>query len=139
MNAGQYLLALSPLPSGTAAQHLLAIQLGAGTGQTIFCSQRTVVFEQDETTVTRKPKRRAAPVEKPIVQPIASSGKQRDIVARFSQQSITAVFDGPEELTVTQRTARTTVTNRADEQIVRRPTKSIVATTGEINVYCTSE
>lgn len=123
MNAGQYLLALSPLPSGTAAQHLLAIQLGAGTGQTIFCSQRTVVFEQDETTVTRKPKRRAAPVEKPIVQPIASSGKQRDLVARFSQPSLVVVFDGPDEMTITRSTARTTVTHRADEQVVRRKPK----------------
>ena len=41
MNAGQYLVALSGLPSGNAAQHLLAIQLGTGTGpgQTIFASR----------------------------------------------------------------------------------------------------
>lgn len=124
MNAGQYLTALSPLPSGTAAQHLLAIQLGTGTGQTIFCSQRTVVFERDEATITRKPKRRAAPVEKPVVQPIASSDKQqRDSVAMFSQPSLTVAFDGPDEMTITQRTERTTVTNRTDEQIVRRRRK----------------
>ena len=125
MNAGQYLTALSPLPSGTAAQHLLAIQLGTGTGQTIFCSQRTVVFERDEATITRKPKRRAAPVEKPVVQPIASSDKQqRDIVATFAQPSIVAVFDGPDEMTVTQRTERLTVVSRSDEQVVMRKRKT---------------
>ena len=75
--AWQRLRSLSPLPSGhTAWEHFQAIQFGTGTGQTIFCSQRTVVFEQDETTVTRKPKRRAAPVENPVVQPTQRNDKQ---------------------------------------------------------------
>lgn len=120
MTTGEYLVAHSTLPSGSALAHLLALQVGAGTGQTIFCSQRTVVFEQDETTVTRKPKRRAA-VEKPVVQPTSRSDKQqRDIVVTFSQPSLVVTFDGPDEMAITQRTERLTTTNRADEQVVRR-------------------
>ena len=61
MNAGQHLVALSGLPSGSAAQHLLAIQLGTGTGpgQTIFASRFSVITGEDRFTVMRKAKRQA--------------------------------------------------------------------------------
>ena len=103
--AWQRLRSLSPLSGGhTAWDHFQAIQLGTGTGQTIFCSQRTVVLEQDETTVTRKPKRRAAPVEKPVAQPAQRSNNQQcGIVAMFSQPSLVVTFDGLDEMTITRR------------------------------------
>lgn len=103
------------ITSKTAAQHLVVIQPGF--------SKHTVVFEQDATTVTRKPKRRAAPVEL-AVQPTASGDKQqRAVVVVFSQPSLTVMFEGPDEMTVARRTDRFTVTNRADEQVVRRKPK----------------
>lgn len=57
MNAGQHLVALSGLASGTAAAHLLAIQAGTGTGQTIFASQFTVSLEEPRLEATIKPKK----------------------------------------------------------------------------------
>lgn len=53
MNAGQLILALSPLPSGNAGQHLLAIQLGTGSGpgQTIYCSQAVVLMDYPSTAL----------------------------------------------------------------------------------------
>lgn len=124
MTAWQHLRLVSPLSDGhTAWEHLVAIQLGVGSGQTIFCSQRTAIFEQDEATVTRKPKRKA-PAETPVAQPTSRSDKQqRDIVVIFSQPSVVVLFDGPDEMTITQRTERMTVTSRPDEQVVRRKTK----------------
>ena len=57
MNAGQYLVALSGLPSGSAADHLLAIQAGTGTGpgQTVFAAKFSVVTGEDRFDAVRKP------------------------------------------------------------------------------------
>jgi len=98
MNAGQLLLALSPLSSGNAGQHLLAIQLGSGAGpaQTIYCSQRTAVFEQDELVITRKPKREAKS-DPPFVAPRpVSDERRRNFYAVIKEHSIHVLNDGPE-------------------------------------------
>lgn len=55
MNAGQYLVALSGLPSGSAGVHLLAIQAGTGPGQTIFSSRMCIVTGEDRFDAVRKP------------------------------------------------------------------------------------
>ena len=123
MNAGQYLLALSPLPSGTAAQHLLAIQLGTGTGQTIFCSRRTAIFEQEETFITRQPKREA--INEPAFirpQPTADERKQ-NFYAIFRDSSSYVLREGPEEVTATRRTVSQVVTHREDRAEVIRKRK----------------
>lgn len=123
MNAGQYLLALSPLPSGTAAQHLLAIQLGAGTGQTIFCSQRTAIFEQEETFITRQPKREVIN-EPAFVQPQPTSDERKqNFYAIFRESSSYVVRDGAEEVTATRRTVSRVVTLREDRAEVIRSRK----------------
>lgn len=61
MNAGQYLVALSGLPTGTAAAHLMAIQAGggAGTGQTVFARQLGVTFVEPGMPITLLMKRAA--------------------------------------------------------------------------------
>ena len=87
MNAGQYLVALSGLPSGSAAQHLLSIQLGTGTGpgQTIFASRFSAVTGEDRFTVVRKAKRKAPKPEavpRRGQQPKASNDKGLFAVAR---------------------------------------------------------
>lgn len=78
MNAGQLLLALSPLSSGNAGQHLLAIQLGSGAGpaQTIYCSQTYSVLPQEDVVVFWK-RQKAAPATqyRPVVRPSAPTGK----------------------------------------------------------------
>lgn len=61
MTTGEYLLSKSPLASGSALQHLLAMQSG-GSGKTIFCSQITAVIDHEDVVVVRKP-------VKPAMQP----------------------------------------------------------------------
>lgn len=58
---GQFLVANSTLPSGTALQHLLALQIGAGNGQIVFASQFTAVVDTPRAEFTSKPKRVVAP------------------------------------------------------------------------------
>lgn len=109
MTTGEYLVANSTLTSGTALQHLLALQIGSGQG-TVFCSQFNVRIERQELTVTRKAKRRvqAAPVE---VAPRQIEGK-KDISVLYRVPSMTVFAESPEEITVLQRIARSTVVHK---------------------------
>lgn len=108
--AWQHLRLVSPLSDGHSAwQHLTAIEIGSSNGQIIFCSQRTVVFEQDETTVIRKPKRIGAPAQ-PDIRPAAVADTQQNrITAIFTQPKLTVTFSGPDEITITNRRKRTGV------------------------------
>lgn len=47
MTAGEYLVAHSPLASGTALEHFLALQFGAGQGETVFASRFHVLAVED--------------------------------------------------------------------------------------------
>lgn len=60
MTTGEYLVAHSTLPSGTALQHLLALQIGSGSGETVFASQFVATLEQPDSVATVVPKRRSA-------------------------------------------------------------------------------
>lgn len=56
MNLGQFFSTYSPLPAGTVAQHLQALQIGNG-GATVFASQFLVsIQEPTTTTAALKPK-----------------------------------------------------------------------------------
>lgn len=55
MTAGTLLAALSGLATGTAAQHLLAIQIGEGPQKTIFGARYTVRAQQAESWVLDRP------------------------------------------------------------------------------------
>lgn len=112
MNAGQYLVALSGLPSGNAAQHLLAIQLGTGTGpgQAIFASRFSVVTGEDRFTVVSKAKRKAP---KPEAAP------------RAVQQLKPAKDKG---LFAVARSQGVAITTQEDSVVVTQSTQSVVAT-----------
>jgi len=133
LTAGEYLVANSTLPSGTALQHLLALQIGTGTGsgQTIFCSQFNVRLDQQELVVTRRAKRRvqAAPVEAaprkvPTAKdrnPLTAAASTNEISVRRREIAVSVlhsvpvmtVFDqGADEMTIQQRTASLTVTHK---------------------------
>lgn len=113
MNAGQYIVALSGLPSGSAAQHLLSIQLGTGTGpgQTIFASRFSVVTGEDRFTVVRKAKRQAPKPE---------------AVPRRGQQPKAS---NDKELFAVARTHGVATTTQEDSVVVIRKTQCQVATT----------
>lgn len=100
MTTGEYLVANSTLPSGTALQHLLALQIGSGQG-TVFCSQFNVRLDQQELVVTRKAKRsaQAAPTE---AAPRQIKGK-KDIAVLYRVPTMTVFDNGPEQLVVTRK------------------------------------
>ncbi len=106
MNAGQHLVALSGLPSGSAAQHLLAIQLGTGTGpgQTIFASRFSVITGEDRFTVMRKAERQAPKAERqaPKAEP-ARPKATKDAFARTRNDCVT-VSTQVDAITVIQKT-----------------------------------
>lgn len=57
MNAGEKLVALSGLPSGSAKAHLLAITQGTGPGvdRLVFASQMAVCIESPRITLIQRP------------------------------------------------------------------------------------
>ena len=61
MNAGQRLVALSGLPSGSAASHFLAIVQGTGTGATVIAYRSDVQVSTPVLRITSRPKRRVQP------------------------------------------------------------------------------
>ena len=111
MTTGDYLVSHSTLPSGTALQHLLALQVGTGSGETIFASRFSVTIEQDEITVQQRAKRQAAPAQE-IRKPSAeqSPTANRQMFARYRQDQIIVTSQPHPELyvTTTQRSALAT-------------------------------
>ena len=126
MNAGQYLVALSGLPSGSAAQHLLSIQLGTGTGpgQTIFASRFSAVTGEDRFTVVSKAKRQAPKPEvapRQVKQPSHANDKGLFAVART--QGVT-VSNQADSITVIQKTQCQVATTDLGNLTVNRKRKS---------------
>lgn len=104
---GQFLVANSTLPSGTALQHLLALQIGAG-GQTVFASQFAVSLEVPRTEVLLKAKREATP--QPASQPQVKRSDDR------------------KSLYCTVGSSRLDAGVEADEMWVRLGTRSVIST-----------
>ena len=125
MNAGQYLAALSGLPSGSAAQHLLSIQLGTGTGpgQTIFASRFSVVTGEDRFSVVRKAKRQAPKPEvapRQVKQPSPANDKGLFAVARTQGVTVSSQADS---ITVIQKTQCQVATTDLGNLTVNRKAK----------------
>ena len=117
MTTGEYLLSRSTLASGTALQHLLALQIGTGQG-TVFCSQFNVRLDQQELVVTRRAKRRvqAAPVDAAPRQ-VANA---KDIAVLHRVPTLAVLADAPDELTVQQRTSRSVVLHTLDNRTITK-------------------
>lgn len=127
MNAGQYIVALSGLPSGSAAQHLLSIQLGTGTGpgQTIFASRFSVTTGEDRFSVVRKVKRQAPKPEvapRQVKQPSPANDKGLFAVARTQGVTVSSQADS---ITVIQKTqCQVATTDLGDITVNRKAKKS---------------
>ena len=100
MNVGEYLVSKSPLGSGTALAHLLAMQTGGGTGKTIFAAQMTVCMEAPQTTVTKRPSDHS--------------------VKTTQHETATAQQDKPNRIAVRTRPARVDVMTRPAAVFVTR-------------------
>lgn len=107
MNLGQFITQYSPLPTGSVAQHLLAIgqHQGSGADRLIYCSQINVVTRQHETVVVRKPSTKAevAGPTQPVQEVAVEKWPKSVFVKRQESLSVTAVFI-PDEITVVRRT-----------------------------------
>ena len=120
MNAGQKLVALSGLSSGTALTHLLAITQGSGTGpgKTVFASQMTVCIDDPQIALIDRTPPRLSVVTPAVAQ--ATQGKKRiDVVTRPAQITVATA---PNTLHIVQKTHRAqVVTTLPRLTVTRRP------------------
>lgn len=123
MNAGQILAALSGLPSGSAAQHLLAIQAGTGTGpgQTIFSSRFSVTTGEARFTAMRKAKRQA-PKAEPVQRTAPQPEVAKDAFARTHTDCVT-VSTQVDAITVIQKTQSVVATRDLGTVTINRKAK----------------
>lgn len=110
MTTGEYLVANSPLPSGTALSHFMALQFGGtGPGETVFASRFSVVTGESRIDVTQRAKRNAPEDNKqPRKEETVSSGKA---AFAFLPANSMSVFSGPPDevfVTLKQNTALAT-------------------------------
>lgn len=105
MTTGEYIVSLSGLSSGTALEHLLAIQARIGSGATFFTSRMSVLAGHDEISV------------EPCAVP----------VRRFAEGAKVAYPILTErQITLTQRTLSLSVEHRAADVVIKhrpQPTK----------------
>ena len=120
--AGQRLVSLSGLPSGSAQAHLLAITTGTGTGpgETIYAPRMTVITQQRTATVTSRPKRSAPQVE-PVAKQAKAPQKQSSKYAyAFTSVERVAVLTQADSVFITQKLSTETVTTKDDAISVSR-------------------
>ena len=98
MNVGEYLVSKSPLNSGTALAHLLALQAGTGTGQTIFASMFSVQIEEPRMFAVQRPKREAGDDYRPAVSRLSADTEKA--VSIFTREASLSVLTEPDELFV---------------------------------------
>lgn len=109
MNTGQILVGLSGLSGVSAGAHLLAIT--AGTGETVFANRFSVQIQEATTTVTRRTKPVAQPAAQPAP-PVRRAATPSKYVSVHTATPRLAVVTAPDCLTVTQRSAGTTITQQ---------------------------
>ena len=86
MSTGQHLVSLSPLPSGTALAHLLALTQGPGPGATVFASRMTVTLTTERMSVIERPKRLQQLVATPEQESISKSTTKNAYVRTYPMQ-----------------------------------------------------
>ena len=98
MNVGEYLVSKSPLNSGTALAHLLAMQTGSVVGKTIFAAQMTVCVEEPQVTLIQRPSERevdgtppettATPSDQPNCITVYARAARVDVVERLPSVTV---------------------------------------------------
>ena len=124
MTTGEYLVAHSSLPSGTALAHLLALNAGSGTGETVFASRFSVTTGEDRFSVVRKAKRQAPKPEvapRQVKQPSHANDKGLFAVARTQGVTVSSQADS---ITVIQKTQCQVATTDLGNLTVNRKRKS---------------
>lgn len=119
MTAGEYLVAHSPLQSGTALEHFLALQFGAGQGETVFASKFCVVAGEDRLEVTNRIKRKA-PAESARRQPKEAAPTDKRAYSFFTVPSMTVFTDAGDEVFVSEKKNAALVTQEFDQITINR-------------------
>lgn len=119
MTAGEYLVAHSPLASGTALAHFLALQFGAGQGETVFASKFCVVTAEDRLEVTNRTKRKA-PTESASRQPKEAMPTGKCAYSFFTVPYTTVFADGGDEVFVSEKQNAVLVTQEFDQITINR-------------------
>lgn len=128
MNAGQKLVALSGLSSGTALTHLLAITQGTGTGvdRIIFASQMAVSIEDDQVSVIQRPSELSVSAT-PAQMQTTQQDKPNRITARSSLSRIDVVTR-PAALYIAQKTHASTFVRTLPNNLTSRRKRVIQST-----------
>jgi hypothetical protein len=100
MTTGEYLLLNSTLPSGTALEHLLALQIGVGGG-TIIANSLVIVSEHPQTYCTSKAPDHRVTAEEPVRGADTESG----VYAVFNIPKL-SIFIATERLYITTSSTR---------------------------------
>lgn len=119
VNLGQFLSANSPLPSGTVLEHLLALQFGAGQGETVFASKFCVVTGEDRLEVTNRVKRKA-PAESARRPPKEAAPTDKRAYSFFTVPSVTAFTDSGDEVFVSEKQNAVLVAKEFDQITINR-------------------
>lgn len=108
MNAGQYLVSKSPLSSGTALAHLLAMQTGGV--RTVFASMFSVQIEEPRLFAVQRPKREAGEsAERALPRVDERSNSDVTVLTRTTDL---CVLTAPEWLTMTTQRAASVFAQR---------------------------
>ena len=124
MNLGQFITAHSPLPTGTIAQHLAAMQFGTGSGETVFASRFSVVVGEDRAEVIRKAKRTALE-SSPAPRAQQEQGAPRKEAFAVTVTPCSYVMTQADELFVVTKQQAAVATRTFDSAVVRRKGKNV--------------
>ena len=102
MTTGDYLVSKSPLSSGTALAHLLAMQTGTGQG-TVFASMFAVRCDAPRLTLVQRAKREAGEVTERAPRQIDETGDKNTVV--LTRQAAVSVLTETDELFIRQGSA----------------------------------
>lgn len=107
MTTGEYLVANSTLPSGTALQHLLALQIGGGGPATTVFAYGLAVRQEVPHTVTSSVARGEINAFSQETRVFVSTAKKdaEHVTVRHSTNTLHALTGAPEKLYIGRKTA----------------------------------
>ena len=129
MTTGEQLSSLSGLPSGTAMDHLLAIQTGGGAVETIFASTMCVITSTPQVFAQRIARRKPVDRDTPKVPKVSAVGsKRKETRVSYAYVStptpVSYPFTHADEVFVSMRQATTVVVHTAGDSVVAQRRKT---------------
>ena len=136
MNVGEYLVSKSSLSSGTALAHLLALQAGTGSGQTVFASMFSVQIEEPRLFAVQRPKREARDDYRPAVSRLSADTEKA--VSIFTREATLNVLTEADELFIRQgSTDSVVVRDLGQERFTVRQSDVVGIDETELSIHST--